>query len=182
MIGHAKVYTVFWGSEINKEIKSEMPNFYNSVLNSDHMDWLTEYNTNIPAKDGRAGTNQSIGRGTYGGTFEIKPTTFSFNGVLDDSQIQIELVRQIKAGVLPMPTADTLFMIHFPAGLSITIPDGKGGVATSCQQFCAYHMGFTTTNGVNVYYGVIPDLNSFACSMGCGFGNSMDRFTIASSH
>jgi len=152
------------------------------VVNSTYMDWLNQYDSNRNALDGRAGTNQTIGRGTYNGTFTIKPTQGSA-AVVTDEQIQAELEAQINAGVLPAPTMDSLYMIHFPSGMKITMSDGSGGTATSCQQFCAYHFGFKAKSGANVYYGVMPDLSSVSCSMGCGMGASLiDRTTISASH
>jgi len=182
VIGHANVMTVFWGANINPTVKAAMPAFYAGVVNSTYMDWLSQYNTNVNAVDGRFGTNQTIGRGTYGGTFTISPVKSKAASVSDD-EIQAELERQINAKVLPAPTADTLYMLHFPAGMKVTMSDGNGGTATSCQQFCAYHFGFKAKSGANVYYGVMPDLSSVACSMGCGMGASLiDRTTISSSH
>ena len=182
VIGHAKVSTVFWGANINAKVKAAMPAFYAGVVNSTYMDWLNQYDTNRNAVDGRAGTNQTIGRGTYNGTFTIKPTQGSAT-VVTDEQIQAELEAQINAGVLPAPTMDSLYMIHFPSGMKITMSDGSGGTATSCQQFCAYHFGFKAKSGANVYYGVMPDLSSVSCSMGCGMGASLiDRTTISASH
>jgi hypothetical protein len=182
VIGHAKVSTVFWGANINAKVKAAMPAFYAGVVNSTYMDWLNQYDTNRNAIDGRAGTNQTIGRGSYNGTFTIKPTQGSA-AVVTDEQIQAELEAQINAGVLPAPTMDSLYMIHFPSGMKITMSDGSGGTATSCQQFCAYHFGFKAKSGANVYYGVMPDLSSVSCSMGCGMGASLiDRTTISASH
>ncbi len=181
VIGHAKVVTVFWGASINAKIKTAMPAFYAGVVNSSYLDWLSQYNTNVNAMDGRMGTNQSIGRGSYGGTVTIQPSAPTSGSVSDD-QIQAELERQVQMGVLPAPTDDTLYMMHFPAGLKITMPDGNGGTATSCQQFCAFHFGFKSKTGANIYYGVMPDLSSVACSMGCGMGSLLDRTTISASH
>ena len=41
---------------------SKRSRFYQGVLNSPYVDWLTEYNTNITAVGGQPGTNQAIGR------------------------------------------------------------------------------------------------------------------------
>ena len=180
VISKAKVYTVFWGEGVNASVKAEMPAFYASVLNSSYMDWMTIYSTNVTAVDGRAGTNQTIGRGTYEGTLTLKPSITATT--IDDADIQAELERQVKAGSLPAPDADTLYMIHFPKGVSITMHDGSS-VATSCQQFCAYHNGFKTESGAAIYYGAMPDLSSVSCSFGCGMGLSLlDRTTVTSSH
>lgn len=180
VISHAQVYVIFWGSKVTATTKNAMPDFYASVLNSDYMDWLKVYNTtSVVAQGGQAGTQQTIGRGTYIQAIEINPAKVS--GTLDDQEIRAELEKQILAKVIPAPGADSLYMIHFPKGLSITMHDGST-VMTSCKQFCAYHQGFKAKDGSNIYYGVMPDLDSFACSMGCGSGGSLTRITVSASH
>ena len=180
VIAHAKVYTVFWGSKVNATIKNGMPNFYKAAVDSTYLDWLRVYNTNVNAVDGRMGTNQSIGRGSYAGTITIAPKQLS--GTIKDADIQVEIQRQIDAKVLPAPDADTLYMIHFPKGMTITIDDGNGGTASSCQQFCAFHEGFKSPTAGNVFYGVMPDLSAPSCAFGCGGGTLLDRTTEGSSH
>ena len=77
---------------------------------------------------------------------------------------------------MPAPTADTLYMVHFPPGVSIDL-DGSG----SCVVFCAYHNTFVH-NGVNVYYGVMPDQGG-SCAGGCGTDPSLfNNLTSVSSH
>jgi len=181
VISHAQIYMILWGDKISDATKKSMPDFYASVLNSNYMDWLKIYNTNgVSAQDGREGTNQEIGRGSFIQTIQINPSQVS--GTLDDTVIRAELDKAITAGILPKPSADILFMIHFPPNLKITFKDETGTVATSCQQFCAYHMDYESKTYGNIYYGVIPNLDSMACSMGCGFGGSLVRQTVCASH
>lgn len=176
VVSNAKIYSVYWGSNVDSQVKSQMGAFYKALITSDHMDWLTEYNTNINAKDGRKGTQQTIGRGSFGGDYLISP--MNTKSKLDDQDIRVELEAQITAGKLPVPDANSLYMIHFPKGISITIEG-----ATSCQQFCAYHEGFTSQKYGSVIYGVMPDLGSGMCSFGCGFaGSTFDSTTVAASH
>ena len=180
VIGHAQVFMILWGNGVVESTKKSLPDFYSSVLGSTYMDWLKMYNTtNITSQDGRVGTNQQIGRGTFMQTIQINPSIVT--GSVDDEQIRTELEKNINAGVLPKPTADTLFMIHFPANLKITFK-ADGTVATSCQHFCAYHNGFESKKNGNIYYGVIPNLDSMACSFGCGSGGSLARQTVCASH
>jgi len=180
VISHAQVYMILWGNAVAATTKASMPDFYASVLNSNYMDWLKIYQTTqITAQNGHAGTNQEIGRGNFIQTVQINPSILT--GTIDDTQIRAELDKNITAGLLPKPNADTLFMIHFPPKLKITF-ENAGQTATSCQQFCAYHMSFESkTNGM-VYYGVMPDLDSMACSFGCGSGGSLARQTVCASH
>ena len=180
VISHAQVFLILWGNGVIETTKKSMPDFYASVLNSSYMDWLKIYNTtNITAHNGHSGTNQEIGRGSFIQTIQINPSITT--GTVDDVQIRDELEKNMEAGTMPKPSADSLFMIHFPANLKITFKDA-GTTATSCQQFCAYHMGFVSKKFGNIYYGVIPNLDSFACSMGCGSGGSLVRQTVSSSH
>lgn len=175
VISHAKIYTVFWGSNVNPTTQKQIGGFLSAAINSTYMDWLGQYNTQIKAVDGREGTHQTIGRGTYLGEILINP---SFTGkTLDDSEIQAELDHQIETGGLPKPDDNTLFMIYFPPGLNIKI-DG----AMSCSGFCAYHEGFVSKRFGNVFYGVMPDQSGY-CSFSCGGGtHPFDGLTSVSSH
>jgi len=78
---------------------------------------------------------------------------------------------------LPLPNANTYYPVHFPAGVTITAPDGS----KSCVVFCAYH-GTYVRNGVNVNYGVIPDQGG-GCAGGCGSNaqrvNNLDAVSSA---
>jgi hypothetical protein len=181
VISHAQVYVILWGDKVAPTTVAAMPDFYASMLQSNYMDFLKTYNTtSITSQDGQhSGTNQQVGRGNFLQTIQIAPAKTT--GVLDDLEIQAELVKQIAAKKIPAQTADSLYMIHFPKGLKITTHDGAT-VMTSCQQFCAFHNGFQPKTGSAIYYGVMPDLDSLACSFGCGSGSSLARVTISSSH
>ena len=175
VISHVKVVVVFWGPNVDAETQSKIGAFYTSVVNSNYLDWLDEYNTKIAAVDGRQGTQQDIGRGTFAGSVTITPK--NVNQTLDKVDVEAELDSQIDAGALAKPDADTLYMIYFPPGLTLT----TGGIA-SCQQWCADHEGFVSKKFGNVFYGMMPDLGG-ACSFGCGGGaQQFDTLTSASSH
>lgn len=157
--------------------------FYQSVLNSPYVDWLSEYDTvGLPAPT----SNQSIGRGAFVAQFTITPSTSATT--IDDTTIQSELAAQIAAGVLPAPTTDvsgnnnTYYAVFFPFGTTIT----QGG-SSSCVGggFCAYH-GTVAGAGARgeFFYGVHPDMQTGSgCDTGCGaaatpFGN----YTSVASH
>jgi len=175
VISHAKVYVVIWGSSVDATIQKQIGDYFKSVTDSTYFDWMTQYNTNVKAVDGRDGTGQTIGRGTFAGLYVIKP---SHTGTkIDDKDIQAELESQIAAGKLPKNDSDSLYMNYFPPGVTITI-EGM----TSCQEFCAYHEGFTSQTQGNIFYGVMPDLGGM-CLFGCGFyPNRFDAVTVVSSH
>ncbi len=175
VISNVKVYAVYWGANVDAGLQKNLGGFYKAVSNSTHMDWLNEYNTDITAVDGRKGTSQSIGRGTYGGDYLITPAITKTD--LDDSDIHAELENQFANHVLPAPDENSLYMIYFPAGVSISIEGQQ-----SCSTFCAYHNGFASSKFGSVFYGVMPDLGG-ACSFGCAF--AQDNFqanTVISSH
>jgi hypothetical protein len=172
VISNPKVYAVFWGDKVDPETTANIGAFYANMLDSTYMDWLSEYNTNLKAVDGRDGTHQTIGRGSFAGTVTIQPGNTA--KALTDAMVQTELDAQIAAGHLPKADANNLYMIYFPSGVSIAIDGQK-----SCSSFCAYHEGFKSPrDGSSVYYGVMP-----VCGFGCGFaGSAFESLTIVSSH
>jgi hypothetical protein len=170
VIAHAKVVVVLWGSGVDAAVRSALPGFFSTVLDSPYIDWLSEYDTVLPG-----GTNQHIGRGRYGGSVVIDPA--HAGTTVDDRDVQAELSAQITAGALPAPDADTIYMTYFPPGTTIT----EGGDA-SCEAFCAYH-GTFRRSGKSVFYAVVPDMGpGSGCDSGCGSGTAFQNLTSVSSH
>jgi len=173
VISNVSVVTVFWTNGVDAAVQTTMPPFYSAITNSTYYDLISEYATNVTPQGGGTGTNQSIGRGSAGGTFTIAPSKCN-NGLpctIDDTAIQAELLAQISAGHLPTPDLDnngnvnTLYMIYFPLNVKITEQGSQ-----SCVVFCAYH-GTTTNkfNNKNIAYGVFPDMSpASGCFGGCG--------------
>ena len=182
VISNVHVVPVMWGANVPSDVQTTMPQFYAAVTNSTFWDFLAEYDTNILDFAGSQGTNQHIGRGTASKAIVITPSITSTT--ITNDQIWQELQRQITAGNLPQPDANTLYMVHFPAGLSITMPDGNGGTAASCQQFCAYHNTTTAAGSIpEFYYGVIPNVTTDGCELGCGpVGGGINNTTSVASH
>ncbi len=171
IISQVKVMTVFWNKDVRAEIQNEIPKFYSEFVNSQHIDWLSEYNTNLTAINGRAGTNQKFSRGQTIGTAVLNPSFASSE--LNDDQIVAELIYQIQNKNLPTPDSNTLYAIHFPGYITINSYGEK-----SCVAFGGYHNGVHNNQLGDIFYTVIPD---------CGF-NSLDAnasfnyTTIVSSH
>jgi hypothetical protein len=138
---NVSVHPVFWSSAT--QFQPNINAFYNGVTKSALYDMLSQY---------------GVGRGSGVAGFVDNRTTTR----LTDAALHTELNRLFTAGSLPAPNANNYYPIHFPAGVSITSPDGS----RSCVQFCAYH-GTYVRNGVNVNYGVIPDQGG-GCAGGCG--------------
>ncbi len=161
---------VYWSNAVNSQIQNAMDDFYSSYVNSKHMDWLSEYNTNLSAVDGRTGTNQKISRGTSTTPILIQPALTSKQ--ITDEQIRIELASQIDAGTLPRPDSNTIYMIHFPSDISISI-EGM----SSCFSFGGYHNGEKNQKYGDLFYAVLPDCGFMKNSQG-----SLSSATFVASH
>jgi hypothetical protein len=186
VISNVQVLTIFWGPNVYPAVTTGIGNFFQSVTNSDYYDLLSEYDTSISSMSGHAGTSQSIGRGTFGGSYTITPSICSVTPcALTDAQVQAELLAQVNTAQIPPPQLDlygnvnTLYMLYFPAGVAIT----KSGM-TSCVDYCAYH-GTTanTFNSKNLAYGVMPDFTPpNSCNIGCGTLSAFLNLTVVTSH
>ncbi|HEX8112392.1 MAG TPA: hypothetical protein VF516_31900 [Kofleriaceae bacterium] len=172
VISNPKVYVVWWGSaaSINSILtaaRGGIADFYAGVTNSNYLDWWNEYDTNITVQSGShagtAGTGQHIGRGNLVGTRTLTPVPA---GNVTDTQIQATLDQAFTNGTLPQPDANTIYAIHFPRSVTITLDGSK-----SCSAFGGYHFNTVETTRHNAYYIVIPDC-----------GNSFRSFTIVNSH
>ena len=184
VLSNARVVMVTYGTgtylgNIAGTATPTMASFYQQVVASKYLSWLKEYNTNIKAQNGHQGTNQTIGTGSFVGSYAIAPAAARNGGTISDANIQAEVSAQIDAGTLPAPDANTLYMVHFPHGKSIT----QGGTG-SCVAggFCAYHGSFIH-NGKEIYYGVNPDMGpGSGCDGGCGGSTQFNNQTSVSSH
>jgi hypothetical protein len=188
IVSNIQVVQVIYGSgsyipEVLSTATPSMATFYQGVLNSPYVDWLTEYNTTTQPPPT---SNQVLGRGSFLTQATITPAAANNGTVITDEQIQAELSAQIAAGNLPAPTSDgagnnnTYYAINFPHGKTITL-----GGAASCQVFCAYHGTIANAGGHGeIEYGVLPDFQpGSGCEFGCGaaatqFGN----YTQVASH
>ena len=186
VVSNAQIVIVLWGtgsyiSQVQSTVSPSMATFYQNVLNSAYVDWLSEYDTNtLPAPT----SNQAIGRGSFLSQVTITPSVTG--STIDDSVVKTELAAQITAGNLPAPTTDaqgntnTIYMVYFPHGKTIS----QGG-SNSCQSggFCGYH-GTFVRNGKSLYYGVLPDMQvGSGCDTGCGTAPStFQNATSVSSH
>lgn len=178
VLENARVVAVLWGEDVDPAVQQKIGDFYTALLASADYSWLSEYDTDIAAVSGDPGTGQHIGKGSFAGAHVIKPHTRST--ALTDAQIERELAAQIRAKKLPAPDADTLYMIHFPPGVSISM-----GGAGSCQSggFCGYHNAFKRSRK-RIAYAVLPDMSQGSgCDTGCGRGrDSFDLVSAVASH
>jgi hypothetical protein len=150
-----KVYNVIWGPDVPATTVNGVPAFAAAIVNSTYVDQMSQYNTKgATAVNGHKSTKQIIGRGTYIGQTQINPK--NKNTSITDEDVQVELARQIKKGNLPPHDLNTLYMVYFPASVTITL-DGL----TSCQDFGAYHFASVDTklSKKNIFYAVEPACN-----------------------
>jgi hypothetical protein len=183
------IVPVFWNSNVNASLMTNLPTFFGDVTQSSYWAWLQEYDTvgHTP------GTRQAILPGSSTAGVTLVPshcpasTTSSCN--LTDAQVQTELAAQIASGVLPVPTLDctgntsTVYMISFPFNVVLT---GPGGAGRSCVAggFCAYHnTGTYGPTQIPVVYGVLMDVFQGGCSTGCASNaTALANATSVASH
>ena len=166
VLGNVKVYTIFWSAAVDTSIQKMIVPFYQALATSSYLDQLSEYQTHVPAVDGRAGSGQSIGRGSYAGTITIAPKNTSAS--LTQSDIEKELDYQIDQGTMPAPDANTLFMIHFPSATTLTISFG-----VSCQVWFADHEVYQSAKHGPIAYAMMPCENT---------AEAFSSLTTAASH
>ncbi len=189
VIQNVGVVDVNWSSTVPAITQTQMPLFYAAITKSAYMDGLDEYDTvGAPTVDGQPGTSQGIARGSLVGTATLAPSLCPDAAActVTDAQVSAELAAQITAGKLPAPVkgcdgfASTIYMIDFPANVTIQGPDNSG---QSCAAFCGYHFSFHYA-GLVVPYAVLPDLSAGPCGGGaCGANATfIQNATAAASH
>jgi hypothetical protein len=158
ILTHISVHPVFWNSAT--KLQSNINAFYPAVVGSGS----SMYTSVLP--------QYNIGTGTSVAGIVDTSATRS----IKDSAIQSRLTTLINQGRLPAPNANTYYPVHFPSGMTISL-----GSSRSCVQFCAYHSTFVL-NGVNVNYGVIPDIGQSGCNGGCGGSTVTNNTNSVASH
>jgi len=157
-----EVFTVFWGAawEASPQtvVMKNMNLFFDFILTSQLIDQLSEYNV----------AGKTIGHGTRTGT-KILTAPAPGNSV-QDSAIQKLLQQEIASGVLPAPTANSLYFFFLPPGVQV-----QQGGAASCKDFCGYH----DATSDNVFYAVMPYPGCTGCTGGLAVA---DALTSTSSH
>jgi hypothetical protein len=189
VVSSIKVVVVYYGNgSYLPQLVSGLPGFFSAITNGTYMDMLSEYSTQGVSGGGTTG-NELIERGgtnAYLGSFTITPSAANNGSTIDDSQIQAELQAQINSSHLPAPNydangdSDTLYIIYFPPGKTIT----QGG-SSSCVAggFCAYHGTIQTSGSRNILYGVQPDMQAGSgCFTGCGGSTVFNNYTSVASH
>jgi hypothetical protein len=180
VLTHVNLVQVLWGTgaylsgvaDGGVVTTTKLGDFYETITKSRYLDWLREYDT----------PTQAIGRGTFAGTFTITPSICATTPCsVTDAQIQAELKSQIAAAHLPTPDENTVYMLSFPADVSITVSQ-FGVDYHSCTDFCGYHFTATYTGPSYLYYSVMPDISAGACYTACQGSLGFDEATLIASH
>ena len=126
-----------------------------------------------------SGTANCIGPAVDAGHVELKTAPAKSYTDSTDPKIASSLQDFIKAnldsGALPPPPQDALYIFYFPKSTKITLDSGGGQTDKSCYDFGGYHH-FTTWQGKNVAYAIVPE-----CNGGMGM-DTLTSCTVASSH
>jgi hypothetical protein len=105
-------------------------------------------------------TTSEYGVGAATGEAAIKLTETA-PGQISDTQIQQWLAQKFAAGApFPTPDANTLIIIYYPMGTTITLQG-----ATSCQTFGGYHNSAQVGNQ-QIAYAVVPRCGNLANTTG----------------
>jgi hypothetical protein len=156
-----QVFLLFWGPEWNNppagsdyaDAENDLLALYGSLETSNFACAWGEYATAPGA------TNQGGLAGSY--VIPTDPAPLDSNGELDDATIQAEITSLAGTNGVPLPTADTMYVVVTPNN----VPVNAGGV-TGCGGsnfvFCGYHNSFIS--GGAYRYAVLP----FPCNAGIG--------------
>ena len=157
-----QVYTVFWGTAWQQAtLSSTVQNinaFFDYILTSPLIDQLSEYSVQ----------GQTIGHGSRIGTTTL--TNPDVGTTVADSDIQQMLNTAISNNTLPQPTANSLYFVYLPSGVTVT----QGG-SSSCQAFCGYHDAINS----QIFYAVMPYPDCSGCMTNLA---TLDALTTTSSH
>jgi hypothetical protein len=151
LLQHVRVVTLFWGPELEQNRLHRYFNGFFQVLfaNGQYMANLAQYSAG----------GYKIGNGSFVATTSdgVPPPA-----KVTDAQIQAEISAQIMVGKLPVPEADTLYVVLLPATVLVIDPNG----IDSDHRFTGYHA--YSQSGRFAYMVVLSE--------------SQDEMTITASH
>ncbi len=106
----------------NTTIVSELIQFLSDLNNTAYWNAVTEY---------------GVGPLGVAAPF-VAPTPSS--ATITDADIQSWLLNEMQTDpTFPQPTANTIYVLHYPSGIRITLPNGNGTSQQSCADFPGYH-------------------------------------------
>jgi hypothetical protein len=139
-------------------LATQINQFFSFVLTSSLIDQLAEYS--VP--------NFAISHGNFIGT--ISTSTPALGATVTDADIQQMLQQEIASSAVPAPSANTLYFIYLPPGVTVTM-----GGSSSCQAFCGYHNHISG----QIFYAAMPYPGCNGC---LGSLSTFDAITSVSSH
>lgn len=163
LLSAVEVFTVFWGSAWQAAPQSglmqSLNQFFDFVLTSPLINQLGEYST----------PHYPIGPGKRTGTTVVPMPAHHVS--LSDLAVQHMLQQEISTNpAFPQPTANTLYFVYLPPGVSVS----QGG-SKSCQAFCGYHNDISG----HIFYALMPYPGCAGCTGGL---STLDALTSTSSH
>jgi hypothetical protein len=134
VLAHPKLYPVFFAGDDASTVAS-----------------LTDFTQKVGGTAYWTATTSEYGVGAATGEAAIQLTE-SAPGTIDDTAIQTWLAQEFAAGApFPAPDADTLMVLYYPMGTTITLQGD-----TSCQVFGGYHNSAMIAGGQEIAYAVVP--------------------------
>ena len=163
---------VFWGaywtSGTGLTERNYMNSFAQTVLpTNEFLSAMVEYT-------GPAGKTIKLSK--YAGEKAISGEPGGTSKTISNDQIRTAIDGWIAAGLVPAPTPDVVYSLHFPPGVQITLDTDA-----SCTAFCGYHNTIQTTRGTGglIRYIVLP----YPSCSGCNFeAAAKDSLTVVYSH
>ncbi len=161
LLERVAVFSVFWGAiwmeKQYQALSEEINTFLSYITASELIDQLKEYDT----------SNFTIRHGKLTGT---KVLNESLEKEIDNKIIKERFATQIKNYEAMTPTPNTLFMLFFPPGVTITL-----GKKKSCDYFCGFHDAIDK----KIVYSVIPYVDCQLCRNNLSL---LDAYTLIISH
>ena len=173
VVHNVQLDVIYWSNQVQSQ--AAITGFYDVATNSPYLDWMAQYAASR-------------------GSLHAQVVDSNAPGVIDDAGIQARLGTLIGGNPGLATTANTVYMLHFPPGMTIkhdgqTLCEpssgGCGGPGNPCPNStsCGYHGKFNHA-GQQVTYSVIPDMTSGMCNQVCetALSNPFDKTTMVASH
>ena len=190
LVTNAAVENVLWGGSSTAYLPEVAGTSATGDINTAISDmFASQWGKNLSSYSAGGYT---IGAGSVMGRTTITPTVAT-GATVEDTDIQAELLSQVKAGHLGTPTANTIYTLYFPQGTTVcdagmeASPEACSPVqgVDNSNAFCGYHGATAATDpatGLHVLYVVLPYPDAFYQS-GCGsHGGALNALESVASH
>eukprot|EP00299_Pterocystis_sp_00344_P000078 c10024_g1_i2.p1 GENE.c10024_g1_i2~~c10024_g1_i2.p1 ORF type:complete len:416 (+),score=80.72 c10024_g1_i2:40-1287(+) len=164
IISNPEVSAILWNE--NTLFQEEMDMLYRHLSEGRYMNFFQEYNV-----EGQ----EPFGVGKYLGS-HVCSTCDNGNMDISVDEVVAALTQLILDGSVPYPNKNSYYAISFPPEYHVTV-----GEDVSCEVYCAIHQSFEF-QGMDVAFGIIPDLGSSGCENGCGVHSVLENTMYVASH